>query len=767
MTESAIKYNRVTYVLFVIIIFIGINSYQQLPRDSMPPFTVRVASIVTVFPGGSPDRVESLITDKIEKVVQEIPEVDYISSESRTGLSIINVNLKESVPPVKLQSIWDKLRRKIEDIEKDLPAGIAQGPDLKDEDIGVVYGISVGLKNDGFDYHELEDYADDLRDIIIKLDDASKVELGGVIDQRVFIDFNDAKLADFGLSSSQLKSIISTTNIIIPAGEINLEDERVILEPSGSFKTVEEISEMLIPLGKGKQSIPLGDITRVYEDYISPRKSIVKINGNSAIALFISLKEGANIIELGHAVDDLIEEQNKILPVGVELVRMASKDFEVETSISDFTTNVIQSIVIVMLVMFLFLGLRTGVVVASLIPAAIILTMLLMNVFSIGLNQVSLAALIMALGMLVDNAIVMAESMMVKMENGVKATQAAIESSKELIVPLLTSSLTTSAAFLSFFLAESVMGDIMGPLFQVITITLLSSWLMALTIVPMLAIAIIRIKKEKSNKVSIFDKLLVYYEKILVWSLKRSAIVIGAIVLSLIISLWGFGKIPVIFMPDSDRNLVTVDINLPLGTQIEITESNVQMIEQFISDSLLLNENRNIGVMDWSSFIGEGPKSYDLGYFPGEANSGYAHLMVNTSSGEDNQFVINKLDNFCFQNLPDAKVTIKQLGSGGGAAIPIEVRVSGPDEDELFKIASEIKEKLISITGTKNVDDDWGPKIKKFFVDIDPARLTKAGLSNQDIAVSANTTLSGLAVGEFERGIKQSQLLCGLRGVKK
>lgn len=754
LTGSAIKYNRVTYVLFIIIFFLGISGYQQLPRDSMPPFTVRSASVVTVMPGASPDRVEDLITDKIEKVVQEIPEVDYITSESRTALSVINVTLKENVSPADLQAIWDRLRRKIDELKPSLPAGITSGPELKDEDIGVVYGISVGLINDGFEYYELEEYAEDLRNLFIKLDDASEVVLGGVIEQQIFIDFNDAKLAEFGLSSSQLKSIISATNIIIPAGEINLEDERVILEPSGSFQTVEDISQMLIPVDNKLGSVPLGDITTVYEDYITPRTSIVKINGHSAIALFISLKDGANIIKLGEAIDELILEQNKILPVGIELARMASKDFEVEDSIAAFSGNVIQSIIIVMLVMFMFLGFRTGFVVASLIPAAIILTMMFMNVFIIGLNQVSLAALIMALGMLVDNAIVMAESMMVKMEKGIKATEAAIESSKELIVPLLTSSLTTSAAFLSFYLAESVMGDIMGPLFQVITITLLSSWLMALTLVPMLAITIIRVKKVKTSKVSIFDKLLVYYKKILLWSLKKTTLVIGLIVVSLLVSLWGFKKIPVIFMPPSNRNLVTVDINLPLGTQIGITESTVQLIEQFISDSLLLNNERKIGVTDWSSFIGEGPKSYDLGYSPGEANSGYAHLLVNTSSGADNQYVINKLDAFCFHNLPNAKTTIKQLSTGGGSPIPIEIRVSGPDEDVLYKLSAEIKEKLVTMSGTKNVDDDWGPKIKKFYVDIDPARLAQAGLNNQDIAVSAHTTLTGLNVGEFRKGDK-------------
>ena len=748
LTKIAINNNRVTYVLLIIIVFLGIAGYQQLSRDSMPPFTIRVASVVTSFPGASPERVESLITDKIEKVAQEIPEVKNITSESRTGLSVVSVTLKDNVPPHKLQPVWDRLRRKIENLEAELPTGI-YGPDLKDEDVGVVYGISVGLENDGFEYRELKEYAEDLRDEMIKLDDAAKVEIGGIIEERIFIEFDNTKLARLGLSSSALKNIISGTNIIIPAGEVNLEGERVILEPSGNLESLEEIRQIIVPIGNQGETMFLGDLTRVYRDYISPRTSIVKVNGDEGLSLSLSLKENANIVELGKAVDELLIEYNKQLPVGINAVRIASQDYEVEKSVNDFIVNVIQSVVIVLVVMLIFLGFRTGFVVASLIPAAVILTLLLMNQFQVGLNQVSLAALIMALGMLVDNAIVMAESMMVKMEKGESKVDAAINASKELMVPLLISSLTTSAAFLAFFLAESTMGEIMGQLFSVITMALLSSWLMALTVIPLLSIAFMKIQKKKKTRKSIFDILNVYYRKLLVVSLRVPILTIALIFGMLVASVYGFGFLSFVFMPDSERNLVTLDLNLPLGSEIGTTEENIYKLEQFIRDELLVNDERSEGVSDWSSFVGEGPKSYDLGYFPGEANSGYGHMLINTSSGEDNQLVIDKLEDFCFQNLPDAQVTIKRLGSGGGASIPIQIRLSGDDPAELFKIAETIKGHLIDIPGTKNVDDDWGPKIKKFYVKIDQARLNRAGLTNQDIALSLNTVLSGYNVGEF------------------
>jgi len=748
LTAIAIKNNRVTYLLLGIIIILGITGYASLPRNSMPPFTIRIASIVTVFPGASPERMELLVTDPLEKVVQEIPEVDYIQSESRTGISIIKVALKENVHESELRPIWDRLRRKINNVN--VPSGVVKGPDLKDEDLGITYGIALGIKNDGYEPRELEKYADQLRNQLIRLRDAAKVELSGVSERRVFIDYNDAELAKIKLSANELKNVISSTNIIIPAGQISVGDERVILEPSGNFETIEDIQNMLIPVGKGRESVYQKDIAEVYEDYISPRESIVRMNGQSAIGLHISLKEGANIIQLGGEVDELLTSFNQTLPVGITAKRLASQDDSVAKSVSDFISNLIQSMVIVLAVMLLFLGLRTGVVVASLIPTAIVMSLFLMGVFDIGLNQVSLAALIMALGMLVDNAIVMAESMMVKMEKGDKAFDAAVSSCKELMVPLLTSSLTTSAAFLSFFIADSVMGEIMGPLFSVITITLISSWLMALTIVPMLAVLFIKVKKKsKDQKPGFFEKLNIYYKRIIVWSLAKPVLILSVVSGCLALSLVGMGQLGFVFMPDSDRNLVTVDLMLPTGTSLETTDSQVSLLERYLSDSLLINNERSRGVQDWSSFIGEGPKSYDLGYQPDQKQTNYAHLLINTTSGDDNQAVIDQLNQFAFNNLPDAKVTVKRLTSGGGATVPIQIRISGPDAEKLTRMAGETKSQLRTIAGTSNVDDDWGPKIKKVNVDINPSKLSYNGLTHQDVALSSYTTLSGYTVGEY------------------
>lgn len=757
ITKSALKYNRVTYLSLLIIFVLGLQTYFSLPRDSMPPFTIRVASIVTNFPGASPERIENLITEKIEKVAQELPEVDFISSTTRTGISIISVSLKDDTPADKLQAVWDRLRRKIETIKSDLPSGI-KGPNVKDEDIGVTYGIFVGFEFDGFDYVEQERYAEALRDRIIVLDDAAKVEIGGIIDERIYIEYNDAELARLGVTASQIQNTISATNIIIPAGQVKLGDERISLEASGNLESVDEIAGILIPIGQSGQSLPLGEITKVRRDYVSPRESIVKINGKNSLAIYVSLKEESNIIKLGQEIDTVLKDFNRTLPIGITAQRISSQDIVVDESVGNFTNNVIQSILIVLVVVFIFLGFRAGLIISSIIPGTILATFLLMGIFDTGLNQVTLAGLIMALGLLVDNGIVMTESIMERMEKGEKKLDACINSCKEFMIPLLISSLTTSAAFLSFYLAQSVLGEMMGNLFVIITISLLSSWLMAFTLIPVLAMLFFKIKKKKAHdekaehNAGFFAKFMPYYNRFLRFCLAKPLLTVAAIVGLFFVSILGFTLIPFIFMPDSDRNLVTMDINLPLGTSIETTTKNVSVVEAYIQDSLLVSEKRERGITDWSSYIGVGPNSYDLGYSAGEQNSGYAHLLLNTVSASDNQMIIDRLERFCITNLPDASVSIKRLGSGGGASIPVQVRISGQQADELMRISATVKNKLHTIPGTKNIDDTWGPKLKKFLVQIDQGKLNQSGLSNQDIALSLNTVLSGKNIGEYREG---------------
>ncbi len=756
LTNITLNNTRTTIIVFLIVAVVGVANYFNLERDSMPPYTIRLATVVTQFPGANPQQVEELVTDPLEEVIREMAEIKTIESESRAGLSVITVELIVQVDQKHLQPVWENLRNKVNDLKPSLPQGI-YGPVVKDEDIGTVFGIILGVTGDGVPYNILEDYAKDVRDELLLLPDASKIKYGGVQEERIFIEFDDKQLSRYGLNSLKLRDIISATNILYPGGEINMGRKRITLTPSGSFDTLDDLKRMLIPTASGA-TVFLEDITtRIYRDYVTPREKIVNINGKPAIALFISLKDGANIVRLGEQVDEALPRINSNLPVGVEVVRSASQDRVVNEQVNDFLISLVQSVLIVLAVMLVFMGFRLGFLVASLLPMVILSTFFFLGVLDLGLNKVSLAALIISLGLLVDNGIVMSESMMVMMDKGMSTFKATVESCRVLMIPLLSSTLTTSSAFLPFALAETPMGEISSPLFWVVTVTLLSSWFMAFTFIPLLALVLVKSntsdKNEGESKVNRgVRQANFWYNALLYRVLKRPLPFLLSIAALFVISLLLMPLLPFKLVPDSDRNLVTVDVKFPSGTQIEYTEDAVNAIGNYILDSLLVNpeiQKGKPGVLDFSSFIGEGPEPYDLGYFKDEANSNYAHILLNTTGDADNDYIVAKVDSFCFNHIPDADIRVNRLTGAGASGTPVEIRISGNNPERLASISEKVKEKLVTIPGAKNITDDWGPKIQKLIVDIDPDKAQRAGLTNMEIAQALNTGLSGMKIDDF------------------
>ncbi|HZK08611.1 MAG TPA: efflux RND transporter permease subunit [Bacteroidales bacterium] len=755
LTKITLNNNRITITIFLIVGIIGIYNYFKLERDSMPPYTIRVATVVTKYPGADPLEVEALVTDPLEEVIREMSEIKTISSESRAGLSVITIELVVQVSNKELQPVWERLRNKVEDLKPQLPPGI-YGPVVKDEDIGTVFGIILGVTGDGVPYNQLEDYAKNIRDELLLLPDAAKIKYGGVQDERIFIEFDDKQLSRYGLNAMQLKNILSATNILFPGGEINVGCKRIDLEPSGNFKSLDDLKKILIPTSSGTV-VFLEDITtRIYRDYVSPREKIVKINGQPAIALFISLKDGANIVRLGQQVDKAIPRINSNLPLGIEVVRSASQDQVVNRQVTDFLKNLVQSILIVLAVMLFFLGFRTGMLVAALLPMVILFTFFFLGVLDLGLNKVSLAALIISLGLLVDNGIVMSESILVSMDKGMGKFEAMIYSCKVLLVPLLISTLTTSSAFLPFALAETPMGEISSPLFWVVSLTLLSSWFLTFTLIPLLAMAIVKDNsKNMRKKENAVDRNMrninLWYNGVLFRVLKNPYPFLGMIAALFVAALLSMQLLPFKLVPDSDRNLVTVDIKFPQGTQIGYTEMAVADIGIFILDELLVDPEKTDepGVLDFSSFIGEGPEPYDLGYFKNEANSNYAHLLLNTTGDRDNDYIIAKVDSFCINHIPDADIRVNRLTGAGASGTPVEIRISGNDPERLAAIAETVKTKLVTTRGAKNITDDWGPKTKKLIVDIDPFKAKRAGLTNMEIAMALHAGLSGMKIDDF------------------
>lgn len=761
LTKIAFDNNRITVIVFIIVGIIGVLNYFQMERDSMPPYTVRIATVVTKYPGATPLQVEELVTKPLEEVIREIAEIKTIESESTAGLSVIQIELVVQVSGKKLPAVWEHLRNKIEDSKPLLPQGVF-GPVVKDEDIGTVFGLILGVTGDGVPYNTLYDYAEKVRNELLMLPDAAKVKYGGVQEERIFIEIDDKQLARYGLDAIKLRNILSATNILYPGGEINMGRKRIEVEPSGSFKTIEDLKKTLIPTSGGG-SVFLKDITtNIYSDYVSPREKIVKINGRDAVALFMSLKDGANIVRLGEDVDKLLPQINSQLPVGVEVVRSASQDKVVDGQVNSFLVNLMQSVVIVLLVMFFFLGFRTGSLVAALLPMVILFTFFFLGLLDLGFNKVSLAALIISLGLLVDNGIVLSESILVQMDKGMKLREASIYSSKVLIIPLLISTLTTSSAFLPFALAETPMGEISSPLFWVVSLTLLSSWFLAFTFIPLLALLIVKStpkdKKKGPNRIDrTMKRVNLWYNGVLFRVLKRPIVFLALIAVIFAGAILSMKLLPFKLVPDSDRNLVTVDIVFPEGTKIGYTEAAVAHIGDYILDSLMVNPEKTShpGVLDFSTFIGEGPEPYDLGYFKNEPKSGYAHMLLNTTGDKDNDYIIARLDKFCLDNIPDADIRVNRLTGAGASGTPVEIRISGDDPEQLAAISEKVKEKLVTIDGARNINDDWGPKIKKLVVDIDPDKAQRAGLTNMGIAMSLNAGLSGIRIDDFRETDKR------------
>jgi multidrug efflux pump subunit AcrB len=540
---------------------------------------------------------------------------------------------------------------------------------------------------------------------------------------------------------------------LLSGGEVTTPRENIVLEPTGNFESIEDLKRTLISIPGQEALLFLEDIAKVERGYIDPPQSTVRSNGVSALALAINMREGGNILSLGELVKEKITYLQTVYPIGIEFDFVAFQPYHVDRKVKDFIGNLLQAVGIVLIVMLLFLGLRTGLVVASLVPSAMIMSLMVMGFFDIGLDQMSLASLIIALGMLVDNAIVMSESIMVQMAGGKPAKQAAVDSASELRIPLLVSSLTTAAAFLPIYLAESGVGEYCAPLFKVVTITLLCSWLLSITMIPMLCVLFLRIKSQK-NKDLYKSRFYTSYRSFLLALLRHRVVTVIAIFVIFFISLQGFALLPNIFFPPNDKAIYTAELSLPTGTPIERTRQIVDDLEAYMRDELLADSSAD-GITNWSTYIGQGPPTFVLGFSPEQANPGYACLIINaTTGGPHLDTLIHRTESYCLKSFPDVRPNINRLNIGPPPDAPVSIRILGRDSDVIFQIADRVKGRLSEIDGVKDIHDDWGQFTKKLLVRINQARARRAGITNQDIALSLQAALSGLISTEYREDDK-------------
>ncbi len=750
ITAAAIENNRVTIFVVIALLFGGVSSYIALPKAQDPGFTIRTATVTTAFPGASAERVELLITDAIEDKISEMPELDELTSESRTGISIITVTFDQSY--FDIQPIFDDLRRKVEGMASELPDGAL--PSEVNDEYGDTYGHLYTLLADGFSAKELSDYATDIRDALLLDPDVAKVDIYGDEQESIYIEYDNARLTELGLSPQELRGILQSLNILSSGGDIVIGTERIDLEPSGNFETLSDIENSIVEIPGSGTLIRLRDIAEIKREYVDPPEVIVRANGQRVVSLAISMVEGGNILELGERLRTRIPEIEATLPLGVRIEPMFLQSTLTGKSVDAFVENLVQAVLIVIVVMVLSLGFRSGLVVGSLIPVVMISTFFVMAQFDIGIDQISLAALIIALGLLVDNGIVVVEATIVHRQQGVPPVEASIQAAKEMMVPLLISSLTTAAAFTPIALAEAEVSEFTSPIFYVVTIALLLSWLIAMTFLPMATRFInVEIDPNADTSKQFGSKAYSTYRTYLLGCLHHPVYFSAAVVGLFAMAMYGFAYIPKVFIPPSEDPVMSASLDLPTGTDILAAEQAISEIETYLQSQVPTTDDPEaIGVTGWTTYTGSGGPRFVLGFNPPNPNAANTSLILSVTQSEAIEPVKARFERFLAQNFPDMKYQIKRLANGPPVDYPIEIKISGPDYNRLFEIMAETKAKLWTYPEITAVSDNWGPQGKKLTINIDQARALRAGVTSEDIALSLETSLSGLELTEFRDG---------------
>ncbi|MBB63594.1 MAG: acriflavine resistance protein B [Waddliaceae bacterium] len=744
LTKLAILRSRLTWLLIVVLAFTGIQAYRTLPRSEDPGFIIRNARVITYFPGASPERIETLITDPLEKALQEIPELDFIESESRNGISIVTIQVRDQF--THLRPIWDSLRRKVERTQQILPPEVI-GPYVNDE-YGDVFGMLLSITGDGYSQAELKAVADRVKDEILLLPDVAKVDLYGVQKECIFVEYNHARLAELGLSPAHVQSMLMSRNIIISGGSIAMQDERIVLEPTGNFESLDELRHTVVQLPGSNEVLYLKDISEITRGYIDPQQVQVYSKSHPALALGVSRQEGGDIIRLGKQLELLLGKMERDLPIGLQFDWVYRESQEVRAKVNEFAGNLLESVLIVGGLMLFALGFRAGMIIGSLIPMTILCTFVLMQAMGIGLDQVSLAALIIALGMLVDNAIVMSEAIMVELEKGTERLGSALLCVQQLAIPLLTSTLTTSAAFLPIYLAQSMAGEYTKALFQVVTISLMSSWALSLTLTPLACVAFLKPGQTPVGGV-VMSFLRILYPLLLRQGLRYGRWILLLTGIGFFFSMSGFFAVPRAFFPPADKHYFTAELTMPPGTSLERTKAIVEELSDYIEKDLVAGDGRLEGIVNWTSFLGETTPRFLLSYAPIVGKSELAVLIIQTTSRDCVNEMVASLQKYTDEHFPDLEALISPLQYGPPVRYPLELRISGRNTDQLLEVAKEVKSYLRKQEGVQMLTDDWRPRSKKLQVKVKQPRALRSGVSSRDIAVSLQTNLSGIETTMF------------------
>lgn len=736
--------NRVTtLVATTFIILGGIFSFQSLPKAENPDFTIRTALVITAFPGATSLKVESLVTDPIEEKIRELPHIDEVTSQSLPGLSIVTIDLFESTPKSEILPTWANLRNKIDELTPTLPAGVL-APKVNDE-FGDVFGMLVALTGDGHTVDELGETADRIRDELLKVEGVSKVEIYGKQDERIFVEVSNSLFAERGLSPFLLSNAIARENVVKPSGEARVGSERVLIQSTGEFNSVEDIENVSLRLPGSDTAIVLRDIASVERSTLDPPRELTRHNGTDAIVIAINMAQGFDILKVGKVVGERLGELQDALPIGYDLNVVTWESTYVDRKITDFVGNLVQAFVFVFIVMLLTTGLRAGLIASSLIPIAILMCFGLMPVFGVTLQQISIASLIIALGIMVDNGVVVSENILVRLNRGDSRDKAVKGAIAELWKPLLAASLTTIWAFLPIGTAKSNVGEFCLSLFQVITITLLCSWLISLTLVPLLCHQFLKPKIEEQTYDSPLYRT---YRNILLGSLRYRFIFLLGTFLVTFVGVFAFGYVKQIFFPPNEREVFLADVWAPYGSDVRTTAAEAERLEKW----LLAQEE----VAKVTTFVGNGGPRWSLSQSIEQSNAAYAFMLIELAGGKDGiplvGEVFERAQQFADMEMPHSRITFRLLEQGPPVGAPIQIRILGEDIPTLYALRDQIGQILAETPGTLNIYDSWGEWRKMLTIDVNQEQVKRAGLTSEDVALSLQLHMSGLQASDYREG---------------
>lgn len=768
LTAFAIERKKLT-MFFSFLLFIGgLYSYQNLGRLEDPNFTVKTGVIITLYPGASPEEVELEVTNVIEKAIQEMPQLDNLYSISRAGMSIVKVDMKQTYWADRLPQVWDEMRKKIRDVKGHLPVGAL--PSEIVDDFSFVYGFVLSITGDGYSYEELEDYADILKKELGLLKGVSRSELWGVQPKVIYVDISDSQIAGLGITEESILATLASQNYVVNAGSVNLPQRRMRIEVKGEFESYEDIGDVLIrrsildigtkaaidlikpnsniEIPSDTQVVRLRDIATVRLGYLEPANNQMRFNGESALAISLANSADSNILETGKMVDEKIDELLAEFPAGINVTKFQWQSDLVEESIDAFAINLAEAVLIVLVVLTIAMGWRMGVVIGAGLILTILGTFIVMLIMGIELHRVSLGALVVALGMMVDNSIVVADGVAVRLGKGMKSKEAAIESASIPSMPLLGATIVASMAFYPVFSAKADAGEYAQSLFIVVGVSLMLSWLISVTITPLQCMRILKAPENQDENVDPYGgKFFVAFKNMLTTLIRYRAITILSMVGLLVISVWGFTKVPQQFFPDSTRAQFVIDYWAPEGTPIERVSEDLKAIEE-----KLINDERTADV---GTFIGSGGPRFYLPVDPEFPYQSFAQIVINTPSYAEVNPLVAEMEPWLLEHYPDTMTRVRKYTVGPGDTWPFELRITGPvgaDLKVLRGLGNEVMDILKASPNAKQVRTDMRQRVQKIEVEYAQERARWAAVTRGNIASATQRAYDGLPVGVFRDG---------------